>query len=592
MDAIQFDLSTYAKEQNKDDILRGLRLYLLNKVLPTNNRLAQLMYKMSQDCFVLDGVVWNRLGPNQQHRSILLVPQHLIPDILHEAHGHLLGGHFGVLKTKQRLLQSYYWSNMEQDITEHLRRCDKCQLTKVGRMAPELLSPLPQCTEPNQWVHADLFGPHKDKKFILCVTDAFTKYVELVVLPNKEALTVATGILNRWICRFGLPLKLITDQGKEFTNKMAEHLFSSLDIRHSTTSSYHPQCNSQAEVCNKTIAKYLAALVDDSTLDWELYVPALMFAYNTSFHCSIQATPFSLTYGIEARLPSFFAPDFRRLHDPAGQDGDVASRLQAARELTVAHNLDATDQQKCYFDKKATHHKFHEGQFVLLNDFNFLNKNCKLAPKFSGLFKILCVKNQHNVELLLANGCKIVVNVARIKPYFSSANDKNVLHLGPMTDITNGFLTTEAFSDSTKTFAPPTLTPTHTRKPGRPRNLPTDSKLLSPTPTVSFSKQGRDLHPGGVPLPTRNETEVTLACAHPMRTCSQKEEISVIVQDALMSRLFGIVERSYHCIVKKSPRKKKQLVSPSQTRPGRPKVGLAYGDLYKYSLDPQTGIRE
>ncbi len=155
---------------------------------------------------------------------------------------------------------------------------------------------------------------------------------------------------------------------------MAEHLFSSLNIRHSTTSSFHPQCNSQAEVCNKTIAKYLAAFIDESTLNWEIYVLALMFAYNTSY-CSIRATPFSLTYGLEARLPSLFAPDLRRLHDPTNQEGDLAARLNAARELAVAHNLATTDQQKEYFDNKATHHDFHEGQFVLLDNFNFLNKN-------------------------------------------------------------------------------------------------------------------------------------------------------------------------------------------------------------------------
>ncbi len=89
-------------------------------------------------------------------------------------------GHFGVNKTKQQILQSYYWPNMDKDITEHLQSCDKCQLTKVGKVQPELLSPLPQCTEPNQRVHADLFGPLKcpngDKKFILCVTDAFTTF--------------------------------------------------------------------------------------------------------------------------------------------------------------------------------------------------------------------------------------------------------------------------------------------------------------------------------------------------------------------------------------------------------------------------------
>jgi hypothetical protein len=104
--------------------------------------------------------------------------------ILHEAHGHLLTGHFGVSKMKELLLQSYYWPNMECDISNHLQRCNKCQVTKQGKMSPELLSPLPQCTEPNQQVHTDLFSPLKtadgDKKFILCITDAFTKYVELV----------------------------------------------------------------------------------------------------------------------------------------------------------------------------------------------------------------------------------------------------------------------------------------------------------------------------------------------------------------------------------------------------------------------------
>jgi hypothetical protein len=127
VDAIKFDLGTYAREQNKDYLLRGLRLYLLNKVLPDNNKIAKLIYNMSHDCFILNGVVWKRLGISHQHRSVLLVPQHLIPNILHEAQGHLLAGHFGVSKTKQRLLQSYYWVNMEKDITEHLCHCDKCQ---------------------------------------------------------------------------------------------------------------------------------------------------------------------------------------------------------------------------------------------------------------------------------------------------------------------------------------------------------------------------------------------------------------------------------------------------------------------------------
>jgi len=138
-----------------------------------------------------------------------MVLQHLVKQILSKVHGHLLSGHFGVSKTKHRVLQSYYWPNMDKDIIEHLKTCDKCQVTKSTKMTPELLSPLPQCTELNQRIHADLFGSmkkrHAMKKLILCLTDAFTKYVELVTIPNKEAFTVATAILNRWICCFGLP---------------------------------------------------------------------------------------------------------------------------------------------------------------------------------------------------------------------------------------------------------------------------------------------------------------------------------------------------------------------------------------------------
>jgi hypothetical protein len=115
-------------------------------------------------------------------------------------------------------------------------------------------------------VHADLFGPLKTsdsgKKFILCMTDALTKYVELVPLQNKEATTVAKVIFDKWICHFGAPLDLVNDQGKEFCAKVSNNLIYRLGTIHLTMLPHHPQCNSQAEVSNKTIAKYLASFCD------------------------------------------------------------------------------------------------------------------------------------------------------------------------------------------------------------------------------------------------------------------------------------------------------------------------------------------
>jgi hypothetical protein len=107
------------------------------------------------------------------------------------------------------------------------------------------------------------------------------------------------------------------------------------------------------------------------------------------------------------------------MHDPEHENDKMLQTLHHTCDLAVQSNLLATDKQKEYFDQKASHHTFHMGQYVLLNKFRFLNKNKKLAPKFSGPFKILQVKGLHDVKLLLSNGHKIVVNVARVKEYYS-----------------------------------------------------------------------------------------------------------------------------------------------------------------------------
>jgi hypothetical protein len=69
----------------------------------------------------------------------------------------------------------------------------------------ESTSPLPQFSETNQIIHMDLFGPLKTmptgKKFILCITNAFSKYAELVAIPDKSAQTVVSALFSRWLCR-------------------------------------------------------------------------------------------------------------------------------------------------------------------------------------------------------------------------------------------------------------------------------------------------------------------------------------------------------------------------------------------------------
>ena len=271
--------------QALDNFCSSILAFLDNGTLPADGKQAAYVKAVAPSCFLEHGQLWRRL---QRHgmptRTVLVVPRELTPQLIDEAHGQILTGHDGIFKTKERLLCSYFWPNMDADISAHIVSCTKCQARKKSGTMPHPLTPLSQCTSINQRVHIDLFGPLKTtstgKKYILVATDAFSKYAEMAAIDDKTASNVARVFFERWICRFGTPLSVTSDNGKEFCNNLTSELFKLLQIKHVHTTPYHPAVNSAVEIINKTVAKYLASFVDSTTLDW----PLLSSSINI-FHC-------------------------------------------------------------------------------------------------------------------------------------------------------------------------------------------------------------------------------------------------------------------------------------------------------------------
>ena len=127
VDSINLDMSALAAFQDDDITLKYLKLFLLQKQLPDEPRLRNLIYQLSLDSFIEDGVLWIRLKNTPDKRVVIMAPQAIISDILKEAHGHILAGHDGLLKTKERILLSYYWPGMDKDIIDHIQKCHECQ---------------------------------------------------------------------------------------------------------------------------------------------------------------------------------------------------------------------------------------------------------------------------------------------------------------------------------------------------------------------------------------------------------------------------------------------------------------------------------
>ncbi|KAL5503537.1 hypothetical protein EMCRGX_G010502 [Ephydatia muelleri] len=158
----------------------------------------------------------------------------------------------------------------------------------LERIAMDILGPLPETPRGN--------------RCILVVGDYFTKWTEAYPLPDMEALSIAKVLVNEFICRFGVPDSIHTDQGKNFEAKVIQEICHLLGVTKTRTTPYHPQSDGLVERFNRTLLEMLSTTVADEH-DWDLSLPTLLLAYRTSVQETTGITPFQLMFGRNPRLP-------------------------------------------------------------------------------------------------------------------------------------------------------------------------------------------------------------------------------------------------------------------------------------------------
>ena len=97
----------------------------------------------------------------------------------------------------------------------------------------------------------------------------------------------------------GAPRKFITDRESNFTSTMMKEICCILNINKAFTSSYHPQTDGFVERVNGILIQSLALYVRSQQVDWDIFLPSVVYAYNTSISETTGDTPFFLTYGRE-----------------------------------------------------------------------------------------------------------------------------------------------------------------------------------------------------------------------------------------------------------------------------------------------------
>ena len=276
----------------------------------SNHHTRQLVQQWDQ-LVLKDGILYRSFESSDgtKYNLQMIIPKQLQEKVLSEVNGGKLSGHLGEAKTLRKARERFYWPGMSRSVSDWCRTCPSCAACKgTGQKRHGALQNM-KTGYPLEIVAMDIVGPlppsKSGNKYILVVSDYFTRWVEAFGIPN---LTVANCIVDSVFCRWEVPSKLHSDMGAQFESVIIKEISEILGINKMYTTPYHPQCDGLVERINRTILAMLATMINDHGDSWEEHLPKVCFAYNTSTHTSTGYTPFYMMYGREAKIPADRTP--------------------------------------------------------------------------------------------------------------------------------------------------------------------------------------------------------------------------------------------------------------------------------------------
>ena len=97
--------------------------------------------------------------------------------------------------------------------------------------------------------------------------------------------------MKQFICRFGVPLLIHSDQGRNFESELFAEMCRLLCIKKTRTTPYHPQSEGMVERFNCTLEAQLSKFADHKQKDWDEHIPFLLMAYRSATHDTTHCSP-------------------------------------------------------------------------------------------------------------------------------------------------------------------------------------------------------------------------------------------------------------------------------------------------------------
>jgi len=283
-----------------------------------------------------DRVLRRRAAPDGAHQVV--VPTSLQEQFLHLEHDATLAGHPGESRMYTAMRRYYYWDGKAADVVSYVRKCDSCARQRVcplARRSPLTLFP---ASVPFQDIAVDLYGPLErtaaGHRFILVITDRFTKLVRAISMDGASAVDSASVVLDFWVGAYGPPDRLLSDGGPQFTSHFWGQVCNLLSIEPKVTSPSHLQTKGQTEQFNRTMHTILNHYVAEHPRSWDRFLVALTLAYDSRPHRCTGVAPLELVNPMGVSIWAFKDIPKTMAYPITVQRGTAAEKRAQAAFLT------------------------------------------------------------------------------------------------------------------------------------------------------------------------------------------------------------------------------------------------------------------
>lgn len=211
--------------------------------------------------------------------------------------------HPGVKATVNLVTSRFVWLAVRKDVCTWAKSCLKCQKSKVSRHTKTEIKKYDLVSDRFNHINIDIVGPlpvSNGYSYCLTCIDRFSRWVEAFPMINMSAETVAQTLIHGWVARFGVPLRITSDQGRQFESSLFRELQAFLGIKHFRTTPYHPSANGLIERRHRELK---AAIKCYGTENWYSVLPFVLLGMRSIVRPELQASSAELVYGTNVTVP-------------------------------------------------------------------------------------------------------------------------------------------------------------------------------------------------------------------------------------------------------------------------------------------------